>query len=178
MDRFEWRPMRRDDLSQVMMIAAAVHIGYFEAEEVFAERLMLFPQGCRIAERIDTHGLREVAGYAFIHPTRHGCPPFLNQLLGRVDDRADCLHLHDVALLSTARGSGLGRVLTSYLQQLCIGTRIARAALVAVHESGGYWQSAGFTDDAALKEEGRAALQSYGEGARYMSKSVVHFPAA
>jgi hypothetical protein len=33
--------MRADDLPRVMAIAEQVHVGYFEAEEVFAERLAL-----------------------------------------------------------------------------------------------------------------------------------------
>lgn len=169
MTHYQWRPMRADDLPQVMHIAAQVHEAYFEAQEVFAERLDLFPQGCRIA--IAQEVREEVIGYAFMHPARHGHPPALNTLLGSLDG-TDCLHLHDVALLPQARGSGLGRALVEDLLRLCVLTALPRATLVAVHASSAYWQAAGFTVDAMadLPEDG--GLESYGAGACYMSRWV------
>ena len=169
MKHYQWRPMRADDLPQVMHIAAQVHEAYFEAKEVFAERLALFPQGCRIA--IAQEAREEVIGYAFMHPARHGHPPALNTLLGGLDG-TDCLHLHDVALLPQARGSGLGRVLVEELLRLCVLTALPRATLVAVHASRAYWREAGFTVDALgdLLEDG--GLESYGAEACYMSRWV------
>lgn len=170
MIRYQWRPMTPADLACVMDIAAQVHLGYFEAEEVFAERLRLFPQGCRIAIRQDDG--EQVIGYAFMHPTRHGSPPALNQLLHCLETQADCLHLHDVALLPSARGSGLGRSLVGELRQICRGADLPRAALVAVHDSGDYWGAAGFADDPQALRLGQGALGSYGTDARYMSMIV------
>ena len=131
MTHYRWRAMNADDLSHVMEIAALVHAGYFEAREVFAERLALFPQGCRIAAHMTPAGTEEVIGYAFMHPTRHGQPPALNRLLLGLEEGADCLHLHDVALLPQARGSGLGRALVEEICQLGRTVGLRRATLVA-----------------------------------------------
>ncbi|BEV15062.1 GNAT family N-acetyltransferase [Herbaspirillum sp. DW155] len=169
MTHYQWRPMRADDLSRVMHIAAQVHEAYFEAQEVFAERLALFPQGCRIA--MASEAPEDVIGYAFMHPARYGHAPALNTLLGGLDG-ADCLHLHDVALLPQARGSGLGRALVEELLRLCVLSGLPRATLVAVHASSAYWQASGFTVDAlADVPEGRG-LESYGAEACYMSMRV------
>ncbi|WP_413460380.1 GNAT family N-acetyltransferase [Herbaspirillum huttiense] len=170
--RYQWRPMRAEDLPHVMAIAEQVHVGYFEAEEVFAERLALFASGCLIAVRREGAGAAEVIGYAFMHPARQGFPPALNTFLGRLDPAADCLHLHDVALLPAARGSGLGRHLVEALSELCQTHGLPKAALVAVHGSSGYWRAAGFLDDAQVSVQGREHLASYGEDALYMTKNL------
>ncbi|MBG7618483.1 GNAT family N-acetyltransferase [Herbaspirillum sp. AP02] len=172
MNPYQWRPMKAADLPQVMDIAAQVHVGYYEAPEVFAERLSLFPQGCRIAWLRDLSGAAVVLGYAFMHPTRRGHPPALNQLLHVIDEQADCLHLHDVALLPQARGSGLGLALIQEIYHLGRATALPCATLVAVHESGGYWHNAGFEDDLEVPPQGLDALAGYGDGARYMSKLI------
>lgn len=172
MNRYQWRPMTVEDLAYVMQIAAQVHAGYYEALEVFAERLALFPQGCRIATCLYADGAEQIIGYAFLHPTRHGHPPALNRLLQAIDGAADCLHLHDVALLMSARGSGLGRLLVTDLRQIARDARLVRATLVAVHDSAAYWRAAGFDDDWQLSPPGRQALAGYGDAARYMSMAL------
>lgn len=172
MTHYQWRAMKADDLSHVMEIAAPVHAGYYEAREVFAERLALFPQGCRIAAHMTPAGTEEVIGYAFMHPTRHGQPPALNRLLLELEERADCLHLHDVALLPQARGSGLGRALVEEICQLGRAIGLQRATLVAVHDSGDYWRNAGFESDDQAHLQAADAISSYGVGARYMSRTL------
>ena len=168
MMRYEWRQMARGDLPRLMEIAAQVHVGYFEAETVFAERLALFPEGCRIAVRIGEDE-EEVIGYAVMHPASYGTPPPLNQLLRGFDAQSDCLHLHDIALLPQARGSGLGRALVVELRQVMDQAGLVRAALVAVHDSAAYWRAAGFTLANDDLSQGPDSLFSYGPGALYMT---------
>ena len=95
-----WRPMRHSDLAMVEAIAGRVHPGLPEAAAVFAERLTLFPDGCFLLE--DQTGGTSL-GYAVTHPGLIGHAPPLNSLLGALPDRADCLYLHDVALLPATR---------------------------------------------------------------------------
>ena len=111
-----WRPMMAADLAAVERIAEIVHPAYPESEEVPAERLALFPAGCLIAEG----ALGEVLGYAVSHPGRLGRPPALDSRLGELPSDADCLYLHDVALLPEARGLGLGELLVDLLRALGI----------------------------------------------------------
>ena len=59
-------------------------------------------------------------GYAVSHPGRLGRPPALDSRLGELPSDADCLYLHDVALLPEARGLGLGESLVDLLRALAI----------------------------------------------------------
>lgn len=166
--KYQWRPMAAADLPAVMAMAAVVHAGYFEEQRVFAERLALFAPGCWIAQCVDGALPAQAVGYAVMHPARLGQPPALNSLLQALDDRADCLYLHDVALLADARGAGLGRALLQILREQMRRAGLKQAALVAVHNSRPYWEAVGFAilpqAPAALLEK----LASYDAQAAYM----------
>ncbi|MFX9570760.1 GNAT family N-acetyltransferase, partial [Acinetobacter baumannii] len=75
---------------------------FHERPEIFVERLALFPAGSLIADR----GGQPI-GYAVAHPWLRGQPPALDSLLGAIPPGADCLYLHDVAILPAARGQKL-----------------------------------------------------------------------
>lgn len=158
-----WRPMAPADLDAVLAVAAVVHPGYPEALEVFAERLRLYPAGCRMAERGGA-----VVGYAVMHPGRIGCPPALDSCLGELPDGADCLYLHDVALLPEARGSGLGGAAVGYARELAVREGFAWLALTSTPEARGYWGRMGFV----ASEAQPAALASYGGGMTYMTRAL------
>lgn len=162
--KHSWRPMRAGDLDWVMSVAEVVHAGFFERREVFAERLALYPAGCVVAQGEGG----AFGGYAFMHPARLGAPPALDSLLQQLDPAADCLYLHDVALLPAVRGAGLGRALMQLLDGLMRRDGHAQAALVAVHGSAPYWRACGFEEmmpsPAALREK----LASYDAQAKYL----------
>ena len=159
--------MMAADLTFVERIAEIVHPAYPESEEVPAERLALFPAGCLIAE----DALAEVLGYAVSHPGRLGRPPARDSRLGELPSGADCLYLHDVALLPEARGLGLGESLVDLLRALAIRSGFKVMALTAVNRSTSYWRSRGFLNysgDGILT----AKLASYGDDAVYMISEV------
>jgi GNAT superfamily N-acetyltransferase len=162
-----WRPMVAADLAAVERIAEIVHPVYPESEEVPIERLALFPAGCLIAEAT----MGGVLGYAVSHPGRLGRPPALDSRLGVLPADADCLYLHDVALLPEVRGLGLGESLVVLLRSLAARSRLPVMALTAVNRSAPYWRSRGFSDysgDGVLD----AKLASYGGDAVYMVSGV------
>jgi GNAT superfamily N-acetyltransferase len=159
-----WRPMAPADLDTVLAVAAEVHPGYPEALEVFAERLRLYPDGCLMAERGGA-----VVGYAVMHPGRLGCPPALDSALRELPDGADCLYLHDVALLPVARDSGLGAMALEWARTLAVWEGFAWLALTSTPEARGYWDRQGFSTCAAQPVE----LASYGGGMTYMVLRVV-----
>jgi GNAT superfamily N-acetyltransferase len=157
-----WRAMAATDLAQVEAIAEEVHPAFPESPSVPHERLTLFPAGCFVAERAT------VEGYAIAHPWILGRPPRLDTLLGRLPPGADCLYLHDVALLPRARGLGLPSALLARLRGVAAELGLRRLALVAVNRSTDYWMRHGFRP-AGASEPGLAdKLASYGPDAAYL----------
>ncbi|MCP3477520.1 GNAT family N-acetyltransferase [Bradyrhizobium sp. CCGUVB1N3] len=161
-----WRRAEPSDLPAINAIATAVHPDLPERGDVLAEKMSLFPEGCRVLIAGD-----DVFGYGIAHPwTLHQIPP-LDDFLQRLPPAPDCLYVHDVAVMPASRGS---RVATSYIETLA---RLARAsgiehlALVSVYDTSPFWARHDFrviAPDAAL----RTKLVSYGDGARYMVRNL------
>lgn len=158
--------MTTGDLPQVEAIAEIVHPAYPEAPEVFADRLRLFAAGCLMA--VDQNGTS--IGYCLSHPGIIGHPPALNTVLGALPATADCLYLHDVALLPAARGHGLGKSLARQLDGIARAHGLAHIALTAVNGSDGFWQSLRFAPHPCPH------LDSYGD-ASYRLRPVTSIPA-
>ncbi|MFC3124492.1 GNAT family N-acetyltransferase [Pseudoroseomonas globiformis] len=145
----------------MLRIAAQVHQQFPEGETVFAERLALHPEGCRMLEEEGA-----ALGYAIAHPWRFARPPALDSLLGALPERPDTYYLHDAALLPAARGQGAARTLVE-LMRADAGS-LPSLSLVAVGGTAALWARLGFTEhaDAALLEK----LASYGPAARFMAR--------
>ena len=156
----EWRRMEEGDLGFVAEVADQVHPAFPEVPEVFASRLRLFPQGCLIA--LDDMG--KPLGYCIAHPGLFGEPPPLDAVWTALPAAADCLYLHDVALLPIGRGQGLGGGLLLALKP--IAKPYGRLALTAVNGSATYWRRFGFRSHESSRI--RDKLRSYGRDAAYM----------
>ncbi|TCU68340.1 ribosomal protein S18 acetylase RimI-like enzyme [Bradyrhizobium sp. R2.2-H] len=161
MSKPHWRPAHTSDLPAISAIAARIHPDLPESPEVFAEKMRLYPDGCRVLVADD-----EIAGYGLAHPWKqHQIPP-LDRFLERLPGDADCLYVHDIAVLPDRRG-GVARAYVTGIMELARASGIAALALVSVYATRPLWEHLGFrpvTADAAL----RAQLASYGEGATYM----------
>ncbi|MCO6416449.1 GNAT family N-acetyltransferase [Siccirubricoccus sp. KC 17139] len=155
-----WRPMQAADLPAVCALADALHPEHPEPPEVFAERLELAPEGCRVLA-----GEGALVGYAIGHGWSGTAPPPLGARLGALPARPGAFHLHDVALLPAARGGGHA---TAVLAALSAGWLLV--TLVAVADAVPYWLRQGFRDRPCADP---AALASYGEGARFMARRSV-----
>jgi len=165
MSKPHWRPAHASDLPAISAIAARIHPDLPESPEVLAEKMRLYPDGCRVLMACD-----EIAGYGLSHPWKqHRIPP-LDGLLERLPGDADCLYVHDVAVLPDFRG-GVARAYIADIAPLARASGIATLALVSVYATRPLWQRLGFRPvaaDAAL----RAKLASYGEGATYMLREL------
>jgi Acetyltransferases len=154
------------DLPAVLRVAAEVHPGYPERDEVFAERLALHPGGCLVLE-----GDGDPLGYCISHPWR-GEPPALDTLLGALPPRPDTWYLHDVALLPAARGLGAPAALLACLRERAAAAGLLALALTAVNDSAPYWRRQGFEVVPASDAKQREKLLSYGPDARRMVSPV------
>jgi hypothetical protein len=113
-----WRPMRAADLDAVVAISDAVHGAFTEPRAVYAERLDLYPEGCRVFARGGA-----VAGFLVTHPWHRGAVPKIGALLGALPAPADIYYLHDIALLPAARGTGAGAAATASASVSPVGSR-------------------------------------------------------
>lgn len=159
-----WRPLVADDLPRLNAIAAALHPSYPERPEVFAERVTLAPRFCFAFADAET-----MLGYALTHPWI-GAPPKLDTLIGAAPARADHLYIHDVAVLPQGRGRGAVAALLDALDAQARGAGLSRQTLVAVAGLSPFWSRHGF---ASRPPPDGGMLQSYGDGALYMSRSVL-----
>jgi GNAT superfamily N-acetyltransferase len=153
--------MRAGDLAAVSAISDAVHGHYTEPVAVYAERLALYPAGCRVFE---CEG--EVAGYLISHPWHRQSPPKLGALLGAIPADADTFYLHDIALLPSARGTGAGKMALDLVVGDARALGFTDITLMAVGGADRYWAAQGF--DTVPRE----ADPSYGVGAYPMRMPV------
>lgn len=153
--------MTSDDLVAVQAIADRVHVDFPEGAAVFAERLLLYPQGCFVLV-----GREGATGYVISHPWTLARPPALNTMLGTLPSQPSTFYIHDLALLPAARGSGAAAAVVTRLIAHAVQAGFATMSLVAVNGSAGFWERHGFHElrDAALATK----LASYGADARLM----------
>lgn len=160
-----WRPMRADDLVTVKALSDRVHAGLPERAEVLAEKFSLFPAGAFVLARADA-----CVGYALAHAWRLDSVPALDTLLGALPAEADCLYLHDVAILADARGHGAARVLVDQLVAVAQAHGLRMLALTSVYGTDVFWATCGFVERALPDMD--AEFASYGGPARYMTRSL------
>lgn len=159
-----WRPMTIQDVPQVSEMEAIAHPNYHEGAAMVANRLALFAQGCCLCE---IEG--EPVGYMISHPWVKGQPVPLDVMIDRIPDGADCLYLHDLALMPTARGSGAAQDALKHAESICVAHGLTAIAIVALPYAIGFWERVGFS--APLPNKGEVE-RKYGAGARYMERSV------
>lgn len=160
-----WRHMKERDLALVGAVAARVHPAYPEDAAVFAERLSLYPDGCRVFER-ESH----IAAYVVSHPWRYREPPSLNMLLGALPPKPSTFYIHDLALAPDVRGTGAGADLVASLATCARAAGLPTMSLIAVNGSIGFWQRQGFSPIAepSLTEK----LRSYSDDAQFMVRDL------
>lgn len=167
MNPYRWRAMRADDLDGVVAVARIAFPDHFEAPECFAERFVLFPQGCYVlAGESDA-----VKGYLIAYPWPPGAIPPLDSLLGSVPGQREAFYLHDLALHPDARGQGHAAPIVARLADDLRALGGREVALVSVNGSVEFWRGLGFAPvetNAAIARK----LESYGDGARYMVRAV------
>ena len=159
-----WRAATTDDVPAIDRIAHSIHATY-ERIDVIAEKIALFPDGCRMLV-----GDGAVCGYALAHPWRLADVPPLDSFLGVLPDDANCVFIHDVAILPPARRHGAMRRFVAHTSELAGRNEIARLALVSVYGTYPVWARCGF--ELAPLPDPDAKLASYGSSARYMTGFV------
>lgn len=161
----QWRPMRPEHTDDLIAIAAEVHPGYPEDDDVLKGRMELYPEGCLVLSDGD-----RVTGYLLSHPWVHGNPPALNVRIPALPEQADTYYIHDLSLLPAAQGTGAARraVETAIAHARTEG--YARMSLCAVNGSGPFWARHGFAETPVPGLDSK--LQSYGDDVRFMARAL------
>ena len=157
-----WGKLSVNNIKSLARVAEKIHPDLPENDEVFAERVKLFPEGCLgLSEGKDN----ELSGYAISHPIRRLQPPALNSLLGEIASDADQYYIHDLALLPKLRGRGLAQECITKL--FAIAKRYPTTCLISVYGTEQFWSRFGFVPlqiDDVLEQK----LLDYGDDATYL----------
>ncbi|WP_334156561.1 GNAT family N-acetyltransferase [Oryzomicrobium sp.] len=167
------RPMTADDLPAVLAIQArCYHADLLESAATFAAKLRYSGDTCWVA----CDGANRQLAYLFAQPAAYLHPPRLDSApdgdpaaARKANTGADLvLHLHDLAVDRTARGLALGERLVAQAFAAAREAGLARLTLVAVQQSGAFWERFGFTaPDHPLPPALTEELASYGADACY-----------
>lgn len=164
------RSMTLTDLVAIEHIQAEAYAGYFlESAEVIAQRFHLSPTTAWVAE---SEGL--VCAYLVGYWSKVGKINPLNAPFIAVED-ANCLYLHDLALLKAAQGFGMGKHLIQAAIECAFRSSAQAIALLSVQNSKEYWQRFGFSEFVDLENIQRENLKTYldgNDGAFYMVKML------
>lgn len=162
-------PMTAAHIDEVVQIQAeAFTPDLRETPEVFANRIARFGEFFRVAYQ---NG--RMVGYVVAFPWKFGDAPVNNQKFPEDLPEPDCFFIHDIALLPGARGGGIARALLEDAYQTAHALGFDAASLVAVGQSGTYWDRVGFVPFARVTEAKRAyILAIYGPGARLMARPI------
>jgi GNAT superfamily N-acetyltransferase len=157
--------MTKADLPAAGALATAIHPAYPEDDAVFAERLVLYPDGCRVFDRGEG-----AEAYVVSHPWRDREPPALNSLLGKLPAAPSTFYIHDLALSPMVRKTGAASQIVAWLVDYALAGGIPHMSLIAVNGSANFWQRQGFTmtQDRTLTD----SLRSYGDDAQFMVRDL------
>ena len=158
-----WRELSVNDIKSLARVADSVHPGLPESDEVFAERVKLFPKGC--LGLVEGNGNNELCGYAISHPIRHSKPPALDSLLGEIALDANTYYIHDLAILPEFRGCGFARECIEKL--FAIGKGYSKGCLISVYSTEPFWSRFGFVP-VQVDDDLEKKLLDYGDDAIYL----------
>lgn len=162
------RPMQEADIPSVLQIQQlSFDPELMESAANFYARFARFGTFFRVAG-----GEEGIAAYALCFPWRVGEIPAHNQPFAETLPEADCLYLHDISIHPDSRGAGLSRVMLADIYEQAVQHGFASVCLVAVAQSGTYWDRLGFHPVAGQTEKLHAYIEAnYGLGARLMIRA-------
>jgi GNAT superfamily N-acetyltransferase len=154
------------DLPAALAIQAEVYPAFLcEDEDAFASRLSLAASYCLAATRGG-----ELVAYLLAHGWPHQAPPPVGAILAP-RAASEVLYIHDLAVSSAGRGSGIGRRLVARAFELAASDGLASAELIAVEGAAGYWRTLGFAE-APVSAGLAAKVAGYGPEARWMTRAI------
>jgi len=162
-----WRQLTENDLPDLLKVQEEAYPHHQEQADIFRDRMRLYPQGCLGLDGRDGEGL---AGYILSHPWTAEDPPELHSPLGALPEKPSTYYLHDLALLKSAHGKGLGARLVRHLTEHAGVCGFTTMSLIAVNRSAPFWERQGFR--ARLMPSLTKKLATYGDDAVFMTRDL------
>jgi hypothetical protein len=160
-----WLPLSLNDLESVDRIASIIHTKLAERPEVLAEKIELFPEGCR---KLVFGGA--MMGYGLSHPWKLFSAPALDKFFVSIPGNADCIQIHDIAVLPEARGLRSVAHYVALVRALASEMKLQKLACVSVYNTEALWSRYGFNVDA--RESVACKMIGYGPTAKYLIADV------
>jgi GNAT superfamily N-acetyltransferase len=162
-------PMTLEDIEDVSKVQKETFTqDLCELHSVLLNRFETFGQYFHVAKNGE-----ELIGYMIAFPWKSGETPVNNQNFPKMIPTPDCFFIHDITLLPAARGTGLAR---SMIEKACETGRLLgfkTISLVAVAQSGNYWDKNNFLEYMDISiEKKNALIANYGKGSRLMQKTL------
>lgn len=165
------RALRRGDLPVALEIQAGAYPAFLcEPEAAFASRLDLASSYCLAATRGEV-----LVAYLLAYGWRRQDPAPVGTVLG-AGVAAEVLFLHDLAVSSAGRRSGIGRRLVARAFELAARDGLVSAELIAVDGAASYWRGLGFAE-ADIPDALARKVAAYGTEARWMTREIPSLPA-
>lgn len=159
--------MTATDLDDALALQSRSYPAFLvEDASAFASRMGLAASFCLAARREG-----ELLGYLLAHGWPRCSPPAVGTVLTDCGP-GDVLFIHDLAVASAGRGSGVGRMLIARAFDLAARAGLRRAELIAVEGAADYWRRLGFV---AVPVSGTLAAKvaTYGPQACWMEREIL-----
>ncbi len=171
---FTLSSMQADDIPAVMAIQRASFAPELvEDEAVITNRFQRFGEHFLMAWKGADRQDGQAAGYALCFPWKLGEIPGNNKPFPPDLPAPDAFFLQDISLAPEARGHGLSQIMLAHMIAHAAAQDAASFSLVAVGQTGGYWDRQGFRQLENMSAARIAYVRSqYGEGARLMYREL------
>ncbi|MGJ8682857.1 GNAT family N-acetyltransferase [Paraglaciecola sp.] len=134
-----------------------------EELDVLKSKQSASPETCFVC--VSNQG--DFLGYLLAHPWSGAKPPKLFELLPHIEN-SDSLYLHDMAVSSSSKGLGIGRLMMAELIKIALQKGFKKITLVAVQGADSYWSLLDFKEVSGVN-----VSPSYGEKAMLMEKVLM-----
>lgn len=164
------RPLDAHDVDSLLHVQTICYgDDFLESRDVFTQRLTC-THHCSIGV---THAAeRTLKAYLAAYWSNPGKITPLDGVFTPPDVGEQVLYLHDMSVLPELAGQGVARYLVQHLMQQARQRGLRQAALVSVQGSQSYWERQGFSVYPVHDTRQSGHLETYGDGALYMTAAL------
>lgn len=160
------RLLKSSDLAAALAIQSETYPPFLrEDEDAFASRLNLTTSYCLAATYEGT-----LVAYLLAYGWPAQTPAPIDAVVVS-PPKSEVLFIHDLAVSSTGRGSGVGQKLIARAFELAAHDGLLNAELIAVEGASTYWRKLGFVESETSIELARK-VASYGPEACCMAREI------